>query len=64
MRAEPSVAMLFAELDNKRYAPGYLEKPLSPYQKLPRAHHEGPRRGRRGWPHPASSKPLTFIHEP
>jgi len=28
MRAEPSVAMLFAELDNKRYAPGYLEKPL------------------------------------
>mmetsp|Transcript_32341 Transcript_32341/g.51797 ORF Transcript_32341/g.51797 Transcript_32341/m.51797 type:complete len:90 (-) Transcript_32341:217-486(-) len=28
MRAEPSVAMLFAELDNKRNAPGYLEKPL------------------------------------
>lgn len=28
LRAEPSVAALFNELDNKRYAPGYLEKPL------------------------------------
>jgi L-ascorbate peroxidase len=28
LRAEPATAALFAELDNKRYAPGYLEKPL------------------------------------
>lgn len=28
LRAEPSMAALFNELDNKRYAPGYLEKPL------------------------------------
>ena len=28
LRADPTLARLFAELDNKRYAPGYLEKPL------------------------------------
>lgn len=28
LRAEPSLDMLFAEIDGKRYAPGYAEKPL------------------------------------
>ena len=28
LRADPECAMLFAEIDNKSYAPGYKEKPL------------------------------------